>query len=62
MWVAFDRTCVRKIDEPFLKQPEEQAPGWISRNKAWLIPVLALTAGGAYYLRDKDIEFTNPFR
>ncbi len=62
MYVAFDRTCVRKLAENTTAPIVAKTDSWVERNKIWLISAVVATAGAGYYMRDKQIEFSNPFR
>lgn len=62
MYVAFDRTCVRKLAENSTIAPVLKNESWIERNKVWLISALVVTAGASYYLKDQQIEFSSPFK
>ncbi len=62
MSVAFDRTCVRKLTENALAPIALKPDTWMERNKVWLISALVVTAGAGYYMKDKQIEFSNPFK
>ncbi len=60
--VGFDRTCVRKLTENLLAPIVVKPDTWIERNKVWLLSALVVTAGAGYYMRDKQIEFSNAFK
>jgi hypothetical protein len=62
LWVAFDKSCVRKVDSrEAVFAGKQQQSSWISENKYWVVPVLVFAVGGAaYYLHDK-VEFQSPF-
>ena len=62
MYVAFDRTCIRKLDSAYFKPIAPVRDSWIDRNKVWVISAVAMTLGAGYYLRDKEVELSNPFR
>ncbi len=62
MYVAFDRTCVRRLAENTSAPVVVKSESWVERNKIWLISAVVATAGAGYYMRDKQIEFSNPFK
>ena len=62
MYVAFDRTCVRKLDNPYFKPLPIARDSWIDRNKVWVVSALAMTLGAGYYLHDKEVQFSSPFK
>lgn len=64
MYVAFDRTCVRRLGESSTAPLPLAIVGdsWVDRNKVWLISALALTVGAGYLMRDQQIEFSSPFK
>ncbi len=62
IFVAFDPTCIRKLNEGTPSPTMKANESWIDKNKAWVISALVITIGAGYYLRDKQIEFSHPFK
>jgi hypothetical protein len=58
MSVAFDRTCIKPLNTGIVDNLPKET--WLTKNKKWLVPALVLF-GGAYYMRDKQLEIQSPF-
>lgn len=62
MYVAFDRSCVRPLRGSNTTDIHQRSDTWIERNKTWVISALIMTLGAGYYMKDKQVEFSSPFK